>query len=129
MGYHHHAVVEEVTELEKGVILVNVIGRGERGIERELVDSTERSVAKVIHSNPVHNLPETYDRALMKLIDVGHNDIYNLATNNCEHFVEWCVNGESRCLEIENSNSFMRWVIHAFGDKCFWTVRWVRDRL
>ena len=132
MGYHHHAVVEEVNERENGVIEVNVIGHGERGIERKLLESTKRSVAKVIHSNPKYDFPETKSRALrqLKRVKRGHVvDVYNLVTNNCEHFVEWCVNDVPRCLQIENSNWFMRWLICALGDKFFWAVKWVRGRL
>jgi hypothetical protein len=36
-------------------------------------------------------------RARMRLGE----DLYRLVSNNCEHFVEWCISGVSRSLQVE----------------------------
>lgn len=41
--------------------------------------------------------PEIVRRARRRLGE----DRYRFFTNNCEHFAEWCVNGQSRSLQVE----------------------------
>ena len=38
---------------------------------------------------------------------------YRLLTNNCEHFVEWCLHGVHRSFEVETALNFPRW----FGER------------
>ena len=126
MGYHHHAVVEDVTETKGGKILVNLIGRGEYGITRDVFAQDERSVELVRHADPKYTYSETYERAVAKLKALGRKDKYNLVTNNCEHFAEWCVEGVARCLQIENMNWFTRKFIENIGDKLFWGAKYMQ---
>jgi HRAS-like suppressor 3 len=57
----------------------------------------ERAVSVQPHLNPRFSPQEIVTRALSRL---GEND-YRIASNNCEHFCEWCVQGESRSRQIE----------------------------
>lgn len=41
------------------------------------------------HNNPTHDAEESINRAYSRL---GEN-LYNVAFNNCEHFVNWCIEG------------------------------------
>jgi hypothetical protein len=49
------------------------------------------------HTNPRFAPEQIVARAKARL---GEDD-YRLASNNCEHFCEWCVQGESRSRQIE----------------------------
>jgi hypothetical protein len=49
------------------------------------------------HLSPRFNPQEIVARALSRL---GENN-YRITSNNCEHFCEWCVQGESRSHQIE----------------------------
>ncbi|MGH8788905.1 MAG: lecithin retinol acyltransferase family protein [Cupriavidus necator] len=40
-------------------------------------------------------------------------DRYRLTTNNCEHFCEWCLYGESRSEQVEQWLGWPRHVVHA----------------
>lgn len=49
------------------------------------------SVSISPHPRALHNLAQRLARAMSRL---GENR-YNLITNNCEHFVNWCIDGIS----------------------------------
>jgi hypothetical protein len=40
---------------------------------------------------------------------------YRLTTNNCEHFCEWCLSGESRSEQVERIFNKMRAAVIAAG--------------
>ncbi|HTT09608.1 MAG TPA: lecithin retinol acyltransferase family protein [Burkholderiaceae bacterium] len=53
-------------------------------------------------------------------------DRYRIATNNCEHFCEWCLRGESRSEQVERLLAWPRqlpfcifaWLRYGFGALC-----------
>jgi hypothetical protein len=47
---------------------------------------------------------EVVRRARLRL---GENR-YHLLTNNCEHFCEWCIRGESRSLQVDELRARLR---------------------
>jgi hypothetical protein len=47
---------------------------------------------------------EVVRRARLRL---GENR-YHLLTNNCEHFCEWCIRGESRSLQVDKLRARLR---------------------
>lgn len=53
------------------------------------------------HTYPRFTGQSVIDRARSRL---GEDD-YNVFFNNCEHFCEWCVNGEHRSEQIEQAKS------------------------
>jgi len=50
------------------------------------------------HSSAKFDPEKRIDRALSRIGE----ESYNLALNNCEHFVHWCIYGESESLQVEN---------------------------
>ena len=53
--------------------------------------------------------PEVAARARSRLGE----DRYRLFTNNCEHFCEWCVGGESRSEQVAQLEAWPRRVLHS----------------
>lgn len=59
--------------------------------------------AKVIkHEDRRWNVQETIERAFGRLGE----DWYNLLANNCEHFVNWCIEGSHRSPQVERAVGF-----------------------
>jgi hypothetical protein len=56
-----------------------------------------RTVWVQMHLSPRFTPEEIVARAKSRL---GEDD-YRIASNNCEHFCQWCVQGESRSRQIE----------------------------
>jgi Lecithin retinol acyltransferase len=56
-----------------------------------------RPVRVVNHLEPHHSPEETVRRARSRL---GESD-YRLLTNNCEHYCNWCLSGDSRSDQVE----------------------------
>jgi hypothetical protein len=89
-GYTHHGIY---------VGLGQVIQYGRGAVE-------EVSLSQFSHGRPIwvrlegsrwSNRDEIARRARSRL---GENR-YNLLTNNCEHFCEWCVRGEHRSYQVD----------------------------
>lgn len=57
--------------------------------EFERLAAHEKQAVKVLHTQRRLSRTETQERALSQLGKSG----YNLITNNCEHFANWCVQG------------------------------------
>lgn len=53
------------------------------------------------HPNPRFSGEAAVKRARSRLGETQ----YNLLSNNCEHFCEWCINGEHRSEQIEQAKS------------------------
>lgn len=91
LGYTHHGiyvgndmVVEQCME---GIQLVS------------LSDFAEGNDVYVIeHNNRKYDPEETVNRAMSKIGD----DNYNLVFNNCEHFANWCIEGEKESKQVQN---------------------------
>lgn len=45
-----------------------------------------------------HRLP--HSKAVVRAFERLHEDKYNLASNNCEHFANWCCTGEHRSEQV-----------------------------
>jgi hypothetical protein len=52
---------------------------------------------KVKHENPSFNSKEIIQRAKSR---IGESD-YNLLTNNCEHFCNWCIDGVKKSTQVK----------------------------
>ena len=76
----------------------------------------EVSLAEFSRGRPIHVKPtpgrfggaEAIVRARSRL---GENR-YDFVSNNCEHFVEWCLSGTSRSAQVER---WMGWLGNAIG--------------
>ncbi len=64
---------------------------------------------EVMHAEAAFDSDEVIRRARTRLGEKR----YRLLTNNCEHFVEWCLHGVHRSFEVETALNFPRW----FGER------------
>jgi hypothetical protein len=96
-GYTHHGIYV-------GLGRVVQYGRSYRGLSRGPVEEVSLSI--FARGRPIWirleesrwpNRGEVARRARLRL---GENR-YNLLTNNCEHFCEWCVRGEHRSYQVD----------------------------
>jgi hypothetical protein len=96
-GYTHHGIYV-------GLGRVVQYGGLSRGLGRGPVE--EVSLSQFAQGRPIWlrleelrwpNRDEVARRARLRL---GENR-YNLLTNNCEHFCEWCVRGEHRSYQVD----------------------------
>lgn len=101
-GYTHHGIYV-------GLGRVVQYGGFSRGLCRGPVE--EVSLSQFAQGRPIwlrfeesswFNRDEVARRALLRL---GENR-YNLLTNNCEHFCEWCVRGEHRSYQVDELITF-----------------------
>jgi hypothetical protein len=96
-GYTHHGIYVGLRRV--------VQYRGlSRGLARGPVE--EVSLSQFAQGRPIwlrleeyrwHNRGEVARRARSRLGE----DRYNLLTNNCEHFCQWCVRGEHRSYQVD----------------------------
>ncbi len=96
-GYTHHGI-----HIGDGkVVHYAGLSRGWRRGPVEEVSIAEFSRGRPLrvrsHLNPRFDRDEVIERARSRLGE----DRYLILSNNCEHFCEWCVCGESRCRQIE----------------------------
>jgi len=101
-GYTHHGIYVG----EWHVVQYGGLFRGLRGGPVEEVTLAEFAQGRPICHRPGESLwfdrHEVVRRARMRL---GENR-YNVFTNNCEHFCEWCVRGEHRSYQVEGIKRF-----------------------
>lgn len=48
---------------------------------------------------PKYSVEDSIDRAISRMGE----DKYNVVTNNCEHFVNWCINGVQKSRQIKKA--------------------------
>lgn len=99
LGYTHHGlyigsdqVVHYVSSLDG---LVN--GQNKIGITSVSEFSQGSRIKIKLHDNPRYSPEEAADRACLR---IGEKD-YRLLTNNCEHFVNWCLEGEASSEQVK----------------------------
>lgn len=78
----------------------------------------EVSLAEFSRSRPVRVLshsqgPFTSDEVIARARSRLGEDCYRLLSNNCEHFCEWCIGGESRSRQIEMWRMRTRYLLRA----------------
>lgn len=99
LGYTHHGlyigsdqVVHYISSLDGLVNRNNTIGI------TSVSEFSQGSRIKIkLHDNPRYSPEEAADRACLR---IGEND-YRLLTNNCEHFVNWCLEGEASSEQVQ----------------------------
>ena len=82
----------------------------------------ERAVCVQPHLAPRFSPQEIVARAVSRL---GENN-YRITSNNCEHFCEWCVQGESRSRQIEDLRRNPR---RLFANPARAFLSWLRSAL
>jgi Lecithin retinol acyltransferase len=118
--YTHHAIY-----VGRGRVVQ--YGGLSRGLRRGPVE--EVAMEEFARGHPIWIRPECLSepeqsevvrRARLRLGE----DRYDLLTNNCEHFCEWCIRGVSRSHQVERVMVGIRRVWGGLGDLCgAWLAR------
>lgn len=98
-GYDHHGIYIGDDKVIHYSGLSNGISKG--GIcETTLFDFSgdKQQVGVIAHSNAAYLPQDIVQRAIKK---IGEND-YNVVTNNCEHFTNWCVTGVKESKQVQS---------------------------
>jgi HRAS-like suppressor 3 len=108
-GYVHHGIHVG----EGKVVHYAGLSRGWRAAPVEQVPlrtfARGRSVWVRSHANPRFDCDEIMQRARSRMGECG----YKILSNNCEHFCEWCIQGESRSRQVETLRQMPRRVLLA----------------
>ena len=109
LGYTHHGIYAgDGKVLHYGALLYDIIRKPVE--EVTLAAFAEgRAVYVVSHAESHFEAEEVIRRARTRLGEKR----YRLLTNNCEHFVEWCLHDVHRSFEVETALNFPRW----FGER------------
>jgi hypothetical protein len=109
LGYTHHGIyVGDGKVVHYGALMFNVIRRPVE--EVSLAAFAEgRPVFVVAHCESGFDAGEAIRRARSRLGEKR----YRLLSNNCEHFVEWCLHDIHRSFQVETAIEFPRW----FGER------------
>ena len=109
LSYTHHGIyVGNGNVVQYGALKYDIIRKPVE--EVSLAEFAQgRPVFVVTHAGTCFDAEEVIRRARSRLGEKR----YRLLTNNCEHFVEWCLHDEHRSLEVEIAVNFPRW----FGER------------
>jgi hypothetical protein len=109
LGYSHHGIyVGEGKVVHYGALMYDVIRKPVE--EVTLAAFAEgRPLFVVAHSERDFGTEEIIRRARSRLGEKR----YRLLTNNCEHFVEWCLHDVHRSFQVQTALEFPRW----FGER------------
>ena len=108
-GYTHHGVY-----VGDGLVVHYAgLSRSWRRGPVEVVPLSEFSLGESlwVRRTPAarHAGPSAVRRALSRLGE----DAYRILSNNCEHFCAWCVEGDSRSLQVEQWLAWPRAIVRA----------------
>jgi hypothetical protein len=120
MGYTHHGIyVGDGNVVHYGALMYDLIRKPVE--EVSLAAFAEgRPVYVVTHCEGSFDAAEIIRRARSRL---GEKQ-YRLLSNNCEHFVEWCLHDRHRSFQVEIALEFPRW----FGEKILAALlKWLRS--
>ena len=109
LGYTHHGIyVGDGKVVHYGALMYDLIRKPVE--EVTLAEFAEgRPLYEVLHAEAAFDSDEAIRRARTRLGEKR----YRLLTNNCEHFVEWCLHDVHRSFEVETALNFPRW----FGER------------
>src|SRR5687767_1065846 len=105
LGYTHHGIyVGEGNVVQYGALKYDCIRKPVEEVSMESF-AQGRAVFVVTHPDVSFAPQEIIRRARSRL---GEKN-YRLLSNNCEHFVEWCLHDVQRSFELEFALNFPRW--------------------
>ena len=109
LGYTHHGIhVGDGKVVHYGALMYDIIRKPVEEVSLEMF-AEGRPLYEVMHAEAAFDSAEVIRRARTRLGEKR----YRLLTNNCEHFVEWCLHGVHRSFEVETALNFPRW----FGER------------
>ncbi|CAC5406764.1 unnamed protein product [Mytilus coruscus] len=103
--YSHHAVVVDVYPENQTYKVIHFTGEKKSGIPAEIKEEVFHfdfdKIILIHYRYGRLNRSETVKRAyrLLKLQD-EMRVIYDILTNNCEHFATWCITGEAKSQQV-----------------------------
>jgi hypothetical protein len=109
LGYTHHGIYAgDGKVIQYGALKYDIIRKPVEEVTLE--DFAQgRPIFVVTHAQARFEAEQAISRARSRL---GEKH-YRLLTNNCEHFVEWCLHDEHRSFEVETALTFPSW----FGER------------
>jgi len=115
-GYLHHGIYAGAGKVIHYPGFKRLFRRGP--VEEVMLDQFTKGRAFAIRPEPEPKFPgaAAVERARSRL---GENR-YRVWTNNCEHFCEWCVSGESRSAQIEVLTRRIRKALGALHLRRLW---------
>jgi hypothetical protein len=106
MGFAHHGVyVGEGKVIHYGALVYDIIRKPVEEVSLEAF-AGGRPVYVVQHGELAFDVPAIIQRARSRL---GEHR-YRLLSNNCEHFVEWCLYDVPRSFQVERALEFPRFM-------------------
>lgn len=106
LGFAHHGLyVGEGRVVHYGALLHDIVRKPVEEVTLECF-AGGRPVFVVEHGEICVEIEEAIRRARSRLGEKR----YRLFTNNCEHFVEWCLHGVARSFQAETALAFPRLV-------------------
>jgi len=109
LGYTHHGIyVGEGKVVHYGALLYDIIRKPVEEVSLAAF-AQGRALYQVLHEEAAFKAEEAILRARTRLGEKR----YRLLSNNCEHFVEWCLHDVHRSFEVETALNFPRW----FGER------------
>ena len=106
LGFAHHGIyVGQGNVVHYGALVYDII---RKPVEEVTLESFagNRPVFVVQHEELPYGVEEIVARARSR---IGENQ-YRLLSNNCEHFVEWCLYGVHRSFQVERALEFPRFM-------------------
>jgi hypothetical protein len=118
LGYTHHGIYAgDGKVIHYGALMYSMIRRPVEEVSLEAF-AEGRPLFVVTHSEDAFEVAEILRRARSRLGEKR----YRLLTNNCEHFVEWCLHDVHRSFQVQTALEFPRW----FGERILAALhRWL----
>jgi hypothetical protein len=106
MGYAHHGIyVGDGNVVHYGALMYDIIRKPVEEVSLSAF-AEGRPVFVVTHAEAGFAADEVIRRARSRLGEKR----YRLLSNNCEHFVEWCLHDLHRSFQVEIVLEFPRWM-------------------
>jgi hypothetical protein len=106
LGFAHHGIyVGEGKVIHYGALVYDII---RRPVEEVTLEEFARGRAVYVVRHDA--LPFEVDQILARARSRLGEDKYRLLTNNCEHFVEWCLYDAHRSFQVDRALEFPRYM-------------------
>jgi hypothetical protein len=104
LGYTHHGIyVGDGKVVHYGALMYDLIRKPVEEVTLQMF-AEGRPLYEVMHAEAAFDSVEVIRRARTRLGEKR----YRLLTNNCEHFVEWCLHGVHRSFQAETALAYPR---------------------
>eukprot|EP00930_Biecheleria_cincta_P052203 TRINITY_DN37443_c0_g1_i1.p1 TRINITY_DN37443_c0_g1~~TRINITY_DN37443_c0_g1_i1.p1 ORF type:complete len:186 (-),score=18.79 TRINITY_DN37443_c0_g1_i1:375-932(-) len=94
-GYDHHAIFVGWVSAPEAYVVHHPVGKKQNPLRGQIRHEIRNVSEYTLVQRPA-NPEEAVQRAFSRVGQAG----YNVLTQNCEHFAEWCVSGQQRSLQV-----------------------------